>query len=85
MHDIAGVIFDLDGVVTDTAEFHYQAWQKLADDNGWPFDRAVNDALRGVSRAASLDTSWTAGRSPTSAARPSWSRRTPTTCPAWAP
>lgn len=52
--DIRGVIFDLDGVLTDTAEFHYLAWQKLADEEGIPFSREDNEALRGVSRRASL-------------------------------
>jgi beta-phosphoglucomutase len=51
---IQGFIFDLDGVLTDTAEFHYQAWQRLADEEGLPFDRAANEALRGVSRRESL-------------------------------
>ncbi len=52
--DIRGVIFDLDGVLTDTSEFHYLGWQRLADEEGIPFDRAVNEALRGVSRRESL-------------------------------
>jgi len=50
-----GFIFDLDGVLTDTAEFHYQAWQRLADDLGVPFDRKRNEPLRGVSRRQSLE------------------------------
>ena len=49
-----GVIFDLDGVLVDTAEFHYQAWQRLADRIGVPFNRQRNDALRGVDRMNSL-------------------------------
>lgn len=52
---IEAVLFDLDGVITDTAEQHYLAWQRLADEIGVPFDRQANEALRGVSRAASLD------------------------------
>ncbi|MEA5466278.1 beta-phosphoglucomutase [Leptothoe sp. PORK10 BA2] len=52
--DIRGVIFDLDGVLTDTAEFHYQAWQQLADEIGVPFNREINESLRGVSRQDSL-------------------------------
>jgi beta-phosphoglucomutase len=52
--NIRGVIFDLDGVLTDTAEYHYQAWQKLADEEGIPFDHQANEALRGISRRASL-------------------------------
>lgn len=50
-----GFIFDLDGVLTDTAEYHYQAWQRLADELGIPFDRARNEALRDVSRRRSLE------------------------------
>ena len=52
---IQGCIFDLDGVLTDTAEYHYQAWQRLADELGIPFDRQRNEALRGVSRRRSLE------------------------------
>ena len=51
---IRAFIFDLDGVITDTAEYHYRAWKKLADAEGLPFTRADNDALRGVSRRESL-------------------------------
>lgn len=51
---IKGVIFDLDGVLTDTAEDHYQAWQALADTHGFAFDRSVNDRLKGVDRRNSL-------------------------------
>lgn len=40
--EIQAILFDLDGVITDTAEFHYQAWQALADAEGLPFDRAAN-------------------------------------------
>ena len=52
---IKAIILDLDGVITDTAEYHYRAWKRLADDEGVPFDREANDALRGVSRRASLE------------------------------
>ncbi len=52
---LRGVAFDLDGVLTDSAEHHYQAWKALADGLGIPFDRAANEALRGVPRRASLD------------------------------
>ncbi|MEO1374920.1 MAG: beta-phosphoglucomutase [Cyanobacteria bacterium J06635_10] len=51
---IEGIIFDLDGVITDTSEFHYLAWKKLADEEGIPFDREANEALRGVPRRESL-------------------------------
>lgn len=52
--NIQGFIFDLDGVLTNTAEWHYKAWQRLADEEGLPFDRQANEALRGVSRRESL-------------------------------
>lgn len=52
--DLQAVIFDMDGVLTDTIELHYRSWQRLADDKGLPFDRARNEALRGLSREASL-------------------------------
>jgi beta-phosphoglucomutase len=49
------IIFDLDGVLTDTSEYHYQAWKHLADDEGIIFTREENDAhLRGVGRRESL-------------------------------
>lgn len=51
---VLGVIFDLDGVLTDTSEYHYRAWQRLADDEGLPFNRQDNEALRGVPRRTSL-------------------------------
>nr|WP_298927743.1 beta-phosphoglucomutase [uncultured Allomuricauda sp.] len=51
---IKGFIFDLDGVITDTAESHYKAWKKLSDDMGWNFDHEVNDKLRGISRMDSI-------------------------------
>lgn len=49
------ILFDLDGVLTDTSEYHYRAWKRLADDEGIPFTREENDAhLRGVARRESL-------------------------------
>lgn len=51
---IRGFIFDLDGVITDTAEYHYRAWKRLADEECLPFTREDNEALRGVSRRDSL-------------------------------
>jgi len=49
------IIFDLDGVLTDTSEFHYKAWKRLADEEGIPFTHQENDEhLRGVSRRESL-------------------------------
>lgn len=49
------ILFDLDGVLTDTSEYHYQAWKRLADDEHIPFTHEENDEhLRGVSRRESL-------------------------------
>jgi kojibiose phosphorylase len=53
--EIHAVIFDLDGVLTDTAEYHYQSWLRLAQELGLPFDRQRNEALRGVDRRRSLE------------------------------
>lgn len=50
-----GIIFDLDGVICSTDEYHYLAWKALADRLGIPFDRQCNNLLRGVSRMASLE------------------------------
>ena len=55
MRDWKGIIFDLDGVICSTDEYHYQAWKALADRLGIDFDRERNNQLRGVSRMASLD------------------------------
>ena len=52
---IKGVIFDLDGVICFTDEYHYLAWKEMADGMGVYFDREINNRLRGVSRMASLD------------------------------
>ena len=49
------IIFDLDGVICYTDEYHYRAWKTIADNNGIPFDRTINNRLRGVSRMASLE------------------------------
>ncbi len=54
MNRIKAFIFDLDGVLTDTAEYHYLAWKRLADEENIPFTRRENEKLRGVSRRASL-------------------------------
>lgn len=49
------VIFDLDGVICHTDEYHYQAWKAVADSMGIHFDREINNRLRGVSRMESLE------------------------------
>ncbi|MBW4564073.1 MAG: beta-phosphoglucomutase [Mojavia pulchra JT2-VF2] len=51
---ISGVIFDLDGVLTDTSELHYLGWKRVADEEGIPFDREANDAIRGLPRRETL-------------------------------
>ncbi len=48
------VIFDLDGVIVSTDEFHYQGWKRMADEENIYFDREINEKLRGVSRMESL-------------------------------
>lgn len=52
---IKGFIFDLDGVLTDTAEYHYQAWKRMANKLGIPLDREMNEQLKGISRMDSLE------------------------------
>ena len=50
-----GIIFDLDGVICHTDDYHYRAWKNLADSWGIYFDEKINNRLRGVSRMESLD------------------------------
>lgn len=50
-----GIIFDLDGVICSTDEYHYMAWKALADRLGLPFDRRKNNLLRGIGRMESLE------------------------------
>ncbi|GGJ25581.1 beta-phosphoglucomutase [Paenibacillus hunanensis] len=52
---IKAVIFDLDGVIVSTDEFHYEAWKKISDEEGIPFNHTINNRLRGVSRMESLN------------------------------
>ena len=49
------VIFDLDGVLVTTDNCHFLAWNRMAQEEGIPFDRKINDRLRGVSRMESLE------------------------------
>lgn len=51
---IKGCLFDLDGVIVDTAKFHFLAWQKLANTLGIEFTEIQNEELKGVSRIDSL-------------------------------
>ncbi len=52
---LKAVIFDLDGVITDSATYHYLAWKSLAGELGIPFDEQYNEKLKGVSRMESLE------------------------------
>lgn len=50
-----GAIFDLDGVIVDTAKYHYLAWKELAAELGFEFKESDNERLKGVSRMRSLE------------------------------
>ncbi len=52
---LGAVLFDLDGVVTDTAPLHFKAWKVMADEEGLRFDEEINKKLLGISREASLE------------------------------
>ena len=52
---IKALIFDLDGVIVSTDDYHYRAWKAMADKEGIYFDRTINERLRGVSRMESLE------------------------------
>jgi beta-phosphoglucomutase len=52
---MAGAIFDLDGVIVDTAKYHFQAWRRLAAELGYEFTAEHNERLKGVSRMRSLE------------------------------
>lgn len=53
--DFKGAIFDLDGVIVDTAKYHYLAWKRLARELGFEFSEVHNERLKGVSRIRSLE------------------------------
>lgn len=55
MADIKCCLFDLDGVIVDTAKYHYLAWKRLADEFGFEFTENDNERLKGVSRMKSLE------------------------------
>jgi beta-phosphoglucomutase len=52
---ITGFLFDLDGVIVDTAVFHYQAWQRMANQLGFDISHEFNETLKGISRMDSLN------------------------------
>ena len=54
-NEIKGIIFDLDGVIVDTAKYHYIAWKTLANQLGIDFSEKENENLKGVSRIDSLN------------------------------
>lgn len=55
MKEVKGCIFDLDGVIVDTAKYHYKAWKRIADELGFEFTEQHNERLKGVSRMRSLE------------------------------
>jgi len=55
MSTIKACLFDLDGVIVDTAVYHYKAWKRLADQLGLKFTEHDNELLKGVSRVRSLE------------------------------
>jgi beta-phosphoglucomutase len=55
MSNIKACIFDLDGVIVDTAVYHYKAWKRLANSMGFDFTEEDNEKLKGVSRVRSLE------------------------------
>lgn len=52
---VLAIIFDLDGVIVSTDEYHFLAWAKIAKQEGIPFNHAINHRIRGVSRMESLE------------------------------
>ncbi len=55
IREMRAAIFDLDGVIVDTAKYHYLAWKRLANEYGFDFTEADNERLKGVSRIRSLE------------------------------
>lgn len=55
MNNIQACLFDLDGVIVDTAVYHYKAWKRLANELGFDFTEEQNELLKGVSRVRSLE------------------------------
>lgn len=55
IREMRAAIFDLDGVIVDTAKYHYLAWKRLANEHGFDFTETDNERLKGVSRARSLE------------------------------
>jgi beta-phosphoglucomutase len=55
IREMRAAIFDLDGVIVDTAKYHYLAWKRLANEHGFDFTEVDNERLKGVSRVRSLE------------------------------
>ena len=55
MNNIKACLFDLDGVIVDTAVYHYKSWKRLANELGFDFTEEQNELLKGVSRVRSLE------------------------------
>jgi beta-phosphoglucomutase len=55
IREMRAAIFDLDGVIVDTAKYHYLAWKRLANEIGFDFTETDNERLKGVSRTRSLE------------------------------
>jgi len=55
IREMRAAIFDLDGVIVDTAKYHYLAWKRLANELGFDFTETDNERLKGVSRVRSLE------------------------------
>lgn len=55
IQEMRAAIFDLDGVIVDTAKYHYLAWKRLANELGFDFTESDNERLKGVSRVRSLE------------------------------
>jgi beta-phosphoglucomutase-like phosphatase (HAD superfamily) len=55
MNQIHGLLFDLDGVLVDTAKYHFLAWRRMANEMGFDFTEAQNEQLKGISRRQSIE------------------------------
>ncbi len=73
MSSFAACIFDLDGVIVDTARYHFSAWRRLANELGFDFTEEENEQLKGVGRMQSLELilSW-GGKELTSGEKMEW-------------
>ena len=84
-----GFLFDLDGVIVDTAKYHFLAWKRLADELDIPFTEQDNERLKGVSRMASLEIILEIGNRTSASARTTgmWSTskswKKANCCPVW--